>query len=64
VLKNQLRIATNYNHAGSTAAATFLAKSFGKFKTEKQANIVDRVSYVEPGALRELSERAFPELRS
>lgn len=46
-------------------AATFLAKVFGWLKSEKlDVTVVDRVAYVEPGALRELSRSLHPELRS
>lgn len=43
-------------------AAQFLAKVLGWNKPEKVAVTVDRVAYVEPGALRELSRALHPEL--
>ena len=61
----QFRIATDIKHPGSTQAATYLAKRFGMFKAEKvNVEVVDRVAYVDPGALRERSIALYPELKN
>jgi hypothetical protein len=45
-------------------AASFLAKVMGWNKPEKVDVKVDRVAYVEPGTLRELSRELYPELKN
>ena len=55
--------ATDPDHPQFVAAASLLAKAWGKIQPDKLQVSVDRVAYVQPGALRTLALDEFPELR-
>lgn len=58
------RIAREGKDADAISAIRELGKLWGKYPTEKLDVSVQRVAYVEPGALREMALEQYPELRA
>lgn len=57
VLRSLFLVAQDPEHPQMVAAAGLLAKVWGKIQPDKLQVSVDRVAYVQPGALRDLSEQ-------
>lgn len=64
VVEKALEVANDPDHINWGRAIDFLAKVGGWYKGDKVTVTVDRVAYVEPGALRERALDLYPELKN